>query len=119
MIRGSVAFNEARIPLTVIGNKELEVEAVVDTGFTSRLSLPPDIIHDLGLLWDSIERCTLADGSQCIFDVYWAEIVWFGERRLIKVDEADISPIIGMKLMQDCELKMEVCQGGLVTICKL
>lgn len=48
MIRGIVDEDEARIPLIVIGKKELEIEAVVDTGFTSQLSLPANIIQDLG-----------------------------------------------------------------------
>jgi clan AA aspartic protease len=119
MINGKVDLDEARISIIVIGNKEIEIEAVVDTGYTSRMSLPPGIIGDLGLKWDSIERSTLADGSVCIYDVFLGEVIWFDERRLIKIDEADVSPLIGMTLLQGCELKMEVCQGGDVTIRKL
>jgi len=119
MIRGLVDDDEARIPLIVIGNKELEVEAVVDTGFTSQLSLPPSIIRDLGLMWYKIERSVLADGSECVFDVFLSEVVWFGVRRRVTVDEADISPMIGMKLLQGCVVRMEVCREGELTIDKL
>lgn len=119
MIKGRVDFDEAYIPLRVIGNKEIEIEAVLDTGFTSQLSLPPNVIHELGLKWYKIERSILADGSECIFDVYVAEVIWHGDRRRVTVDEADISPVIGMSLMKGSEVTIEVCQDGSVMIDKL
>ena len=58
----------------------------------------------------------LADGSECVFDVFLAEVNWFGVLRRVTVDEADISPMIGMKLLQGCEMRIEVIRGGLLTI---
>jgi predicted aspartyl protease len=72
MITGAVKSDEARIRLKVIGGqrREQEVEAVIDTGFTGALTLPPALITRLGLRWRSVDRATLADGSTCVFQVY-------------------------------------------------
>lgn len=119
MITGKVDNGEARLAVVVIGKKSRDVEVVVDTGFTAFISLPLELILELGLEWSSIGRSTLADGSECVFDEYLAEIEWFGVREKIVVDEADTSPLLGMSLLNGCELKLQVCQGGEVSIRKL
>ncbi len=118
MIIGAVKSNEARIRLTVRGrrNREQEVQAVVDSGYTGALTLPPALITLLGLRWQSVERATLADGSTCVFRVYVGELVWDGKTRTIQVDEADIDPLIGMRLLRGHELRMQVRARGKVTI---
>ncbi len=47
MITGKVLGDEARIGLKIRGpgGQEQEVEAVVDTGYTASLSLPPAIVR--------------------------------------------------------------------------
>ena len=79
MIAGVVQSDEGRIRLKVKGPKgEREVEAIVDTGFTAYLTLPPTLIAALGLQWQRVESFTLADGSECLFDVYVAKVEWDG-----------------------------------------
>ena len=55
MITGTVHAREGRIRLKVRGprRREREIEAVIDTGFTASLSLPPSVIASLGLNWKS------------------------------------------------------------------
>lgn len=62
MIRGSVQSEEARIHLKVRGprGREREISAIIDTGFTASLTLPPAVISTLKLRWHSSERGTLA-----------------------------------------------------------
>src|SRR4051794_14634992 len=100
MITGPGRADEGRIRLKVKGlrGREQEVEVVIDTGFTASLTLPPAVVSALGLRWQSLERFTLADGSQCIFDVYLAKVVWDGKVRQILVNEAGGDPLIGMRL---------------------
>ena len=83
MITGIVREREGRIRLKVRGprGQEQEIEAVVDTGYTASLSLPPWVVASLGLRWKSFGRGILADGSECLFDVYEAKIVWDGRVR--------------------------------------
>jgi predicted aspartyl protease len=65
------------------------------------------------------DRGMLADGSECLFDVFEAKVVWDGKTRSILVDEADTDPLVGMTLLAGFELKMEVRSGGKVTIKRL
>jgi len=121
MIIGMVQSGEGRIRLKVRGRRgrELEVEAIVDTGYTAALTLPAAVIAALGLRWQTVDRATLADGSECIFDVYEAKVVWDGKVRDILVDEADTDPLVGMRLLRGHELKMQVCALGRVAIKRL
>jgi clan AA aspartic protease len=121
MIIGTVKADEARIRLKVKGQgeREHEVEAVIDSGFTGALTLPPGLIATLGLRWRSMDRAILADGSTCIFQVYVGKVLWDGKARTILVAEADASPLVGMRLLRGHELKMQVRARGKVTIQRL
>jgi clan AA aspartic protease len=121
MITGAVKADEARISLTVRGRKGRAqlVEAVVDSGYTGTLTLPPALITLLGLRWQSTQRATLADGSTCVFQVYVGKVVWDSKVRRILVDEANADPLIGMRLLRGHELKMQVRYRGKVTIKRL
>jgi clan AA aspartic protease len=121
MISGAVKADEARIRLTVRGRKgrAQEVEAVIDSGYTGALTLPPALITLLGLRWQSTQRATLADGSTCVFQVHVGKVVWDGKVRRILVDEADADPLVGMRLLRGHELKMQVRYRGKVTIKRL
>lgn len=121
MIIGLIKAGEGRIRVKVKGfrGREQEVEAVIDTGYTASLTLPPALIGALGLRWQTVAHVTLADGSARILDVYEAKVVWDGKVRSILVDEADTDPLIGMRLLRGHELKMQVRARGKVTIKRL
>ena len=121
MITGVVKSDEGRIRLKVKGprGREQEIEAVIDTGYTASLTLPSALVAALGLRWRSVDRGTLADGSECLFDVYEAKVVWDGKVRDILVDDADADPLLGMRLLRGHELKMHIRARGKVTIKRL
>lgn len=121
MITGVVEGREARIRLKARGprGREREVEVVIDTGFTASLSLPPALISSLGLRWQRIGRGLLADGSECVYDVYEAKVMRDGNERRILVDEADADPLVGTTLLSGYELTIQVRAGGKVTIKRL
>jgi clan AA aspartic protease len=121
MITGVVKSDEVRVRLAVTGlrGRKQEVEAVIDTGFTASLTLPHALIATLGLRWRSVDRATLADGSECLFDVYQGKVLWDGKVRRVLVDEADADPLIGMRLLRGYELKIQVRARGKVTIKRL
>jgi predicted aspartyl protease len=81
--------------------------------------LPAHLIAQLNLNWQKVDRGTLADGSECLFDVFEATVVWDGQLRRILVDEADTDPLVGMSLLRGYELRVEVCPHGLVEIAPL
>ena len=93
-------------------------DAIVDTGFNGWLSLPPDLIAELDLKWKRRGRAILGDGSECVFNVYEAVIAWDEALVTIPVDEADSEPLVGMSLMEDYELTMQIFEGGFVELRK-
>lgn len=73
MITGYVSDNrEAVIALHVfdLQGHLHEIEAVIDTGFTGFLTLPPMLIGEWQLRWRSYEQAVLADGQVSTFEVY-------------------------------------------------
>jgi predicted aspartyl protease len=110
---------EAVISLVVRGihEQEREIEAVIDTGFSGYLTLPPSLNL---CTWPPLENSaaghTCRRGSLRVFDVYAATVLWDGQARIVEVDAADAEPLVGMGLMQGYDLHIEVVEGGTVTI---
>jgi clan AA aspartic protease len=122
MITGVVNVEfEPIIPLSIrrADGTILTQDAIVDTGFNGWLSLPPDLITQLNLTWKRRGRAVLGDGSECVFDVYEASLVWDGTLITIPVDEADSEPLVGMSLMEGYQLTMQIFAGGQVELRKV
>ena len=121
MIVGSVRGREPLIWLTVRGfrGRKQEIEAVVDSGYTGWLTLPPTTIAALNLRWRTFGRGILAEGSVSAFDVYQANVVWDDRVRSVFVDEFAATPLVGMAMMRGYEYKMQVRARGKVTIKRL
>ena len=112
------AAYEPVVTLAVQGpqGRTRETEAVVDTGFNGYLTLPPELVADLGLRLAGTGSGVLADGSVVEFDVHFCTVHWDGHQRLIRVNVADTTPLIGMRLLHSHNLKIEVVDGGRVVI---
>ena len=121
MIVGIVQRREPRVRLTILGfrGRQQDIEAVVDTGYTGWLTLPPTLIAALNLRWRTFGRGILADGSVSTFDVYQAKVVWDDRVRPLFVDKFDATPLLGMALLRGYEYKMQVRARGKVTIKRL
>ena len=121
MMQGYVNKNyEATILVVVRNNAKLKsINAVIDTGFTGFLSLPNDIITELGLPWSYRDRGTLGDGSEVLFDIYDAVAIWDGKTKEIEVNSAETDPLIGMSMLRGYRLQVDTIEGGLVVITDL
>jgi clan AA aspartic protease len=119
MILGNVSLRcEAMLPLVVdnANGKQQVIDAVIDTGFNGFLTLPPEIISKLDLPWSGSDTVTLGDGSETLFDIYSARIIWDGQLREIDIAESETEPLIGMGLLYGYKLQIEVIERGIVTI---
>jgi clan AA aspartic protease len=119
MIRGVVnARREGIVRLRVRGpgGVELDVDAIVDSGFTSSLTLPAATITSLGLVRQSGSGAVLADGSIRQFDLFAAEVEWAGTWRAVLVSAIGNEPLLGMRLMADHKLVIHVVPVGAVEI---
>ena len=122
MIGGVVnARVEAIVSLRVRGpgGSELDVDAVVDSGFTASLALPPSTVVTLGLARQSGGGAVLADGSVRQFDIYAAEVAWDGSWRQVLVSAVGAEALLGMRLLAGHELRIAVVPGSSVEITPL
>jgi clan AA aspartic protease len=119
MIYGVVNLRrEATLPL-VVGNAEKQqqvVDTVIDTGFNGFLSLPSTVIATLNLPWSASDIVTLGDGSQTLFDIYTAMVIWDGQYREIDIAESETEPLLGMALLYGYRLQVDNIEGGIVKI---
>jgi clan AA aspartic protease len=104
-----------RLDLQGLGARQ-QVEAIIDTGFNGFLTLPASLIAEMKLPWLYRHHGELADGSIQIFDVHEATIVWNGMPRSVEAEAIDSNPLLGMSLMIDHELRIEVRPGGQAAI---
>ncbi|MEO1636194.1 MAG: clan AA aspartic protease [Cyanobacteria bacterium J06631_9] len=109
---------EAILPLAISnskGNPEL-IDTIIDTGFSGFLSLLSETIATLELPWSASNIATLGDGSETLFDLYTATVIWDGQYREIYVAESETEPLIGMALLYGYQLQINAVEGGSVQV---
>lgn len=119
MIQGVVnAAYEPIVTLAIQGpsGQSREIEAVVDTGYNGYLTLPPAVALALGLPFVTTNPAFLADGSEVTFDVYSVTVLWDGRLRDVDAHMSDATPLVGMRLLHDHDLSIQVRAGGRVVI---
>lgn len=105
-----------RLPVRGPRGQDQVIEAIVDTGFTGALTLPPGVIASLGLPWRTRGSAVLANGSIDQFDIHAGTVIWDGVPRSILVEAADTNPLVGMRLIHGHDLRIRAIQGGAVEI---
>ena len=119
MIRGEVdARREARVPLTLRGpsGRQRDEQVLIDTGYTGDITLPIEVVRELGLNWHSTAFGELADGTRGERDRYLAEVLWMGQWRPVPVIALGGTPMLGTKLLQGHRLTVEIVPDGVVAI---
>ena len=119
MIEGFVNANhEAVVSLSLRGSEgqSKEVEAVIDTGYSGSLTLPPRLVAELGLPYVFSSSATLADNTEVAFPVHRVTALWDSRQRHIETDAVGTTPLIGMELLDSHSLYVEVESGGRVII---
>ncbi len=89
---------------------------MIDKGFTGFLTLPAALVADLRLRYRGRGWATLADGSEVPFDIYGVTVHWDGLPRHIEADEADSTPLVGMRMLERHNLNIDAEDGGSVVI---
>ena len=94
-------------------------DATVDTGFTGFLTLKPGAIAQLGLPYVTNQPVVLADGTVGHYDVHAGSVVWYGQERIIPIYSVDSDPLVGMALLWNSRLTMDIVTNGPVSIIPL
>ena len=119
MIEGLVnAAYEPVVPLTVRGptGETRELDAVIDTGFNRFLTLPSTLVAELALPFIGVSRVVLANGSEETLDMHDVTVLWDGQARNVDAFVADVTPLVGMSLLDGYALHVHVRDGGRVVI---
>ncbi len=119
MITGTVnAQRDAviRIEIRDAGDERFIFDAAIDTGFNRVLTAPSSVINALGLPLTATEPVELGNGGIVLFDVYEVQVMWNGEWRQVNAHATDTFPLVGMELLEGYELRIQVAEGGAVTI---
>ena len=119
MIEGFVNTRlEAVVPLSLRGPQvpEREVDAVIDTGYSGSPALPPSPVAELELPYVLSSRATLADDTEVGFNVYSVTALWDSRPRRIEADAVGSTPLVGMALLDNHDLSIQIREGGRVVI---
>lgn len=119
MMSGYVNTNrEAIIQIAIAGdNKKLKsVRAIIDTGFTGDLTLPRNVVDELGFTLRGFQRVILGDGSLQYFEMFVGSVIWDGQVRQIEINAAETDSLVGMGLLENYKLEMEGRPSGEVRI---
>lgn len=122
MMTGAVnSALDATLSITVHGTagQSVQVDAVIDTGYSGFLTLPRSTIAALGLAWLCRQQSQMADGSIRILDVFMATVIWDGQPCLVEVEDLGLHSLIGMNLMHGFDLRIQVKVGGSVSLAAL
>lgn len=119
MIVGAVdAMGDAVVELTIAGADQYSARLpfVVDTGFSGDVTLPAELADALDLRFTGMGHTRLGDGSLSNFPIREASIRWDGVTRIVEVEVSETEPLLGMRLLDGHELRIDVLPGGTVTI---
>jgi len=119
MISGTMRSSTAAVVrLLALGTegRNQEVDAIVDTGFTGELTLPPETVISLDLAYHGRTTGVLADGSEKLLYIFEAAVLWGSQARRVAVYAAEATPLLGMGLLYGHELNIQVVEEGNVSI---
>ena len=115
MIRGSLSERLEPLVVLEISNGDGHYhpfEALLDTGFSAHLTLPPDAVSRLGLKHARYTSVTLADGQEIQASIYMGAMKWFGRIMEVEIIAADSPPLLGMSLLVNCKITIRAHPGG-------
>lgn len=109
---------EAVVPLRVRGpsGDELQIAAVIHTGYSGSLTLPAGVAASLGLARRSGGRAVLADGSVRRFNTFATEVFWGGSWMGVVASAVGDETLLGMSLLSGRGLWVETVPGGAVEV---
>ena len=80
------------------------------------LILPVDLVVELRLPFLQTNEAALANGDELSFNVHHATVLWDGQLRNIEAYAMGNTPLVGMLLLDNHNLNIDVERGGRVLI---
>lgn len=116
--RGDGAGLEAWVEIDIAGNDGVfrTLAAIIDTGFTGWLTVPPFVMLELGLTPSGNAQSTMANGIEAESVFCDATVDWHDNAVDVLVDIMDSTPLIGTDLLAGSRLAIDWWDGGEVII---
>ena len=92
------------------------LRCTLDTGFDGDIALPSGSIERLGLVPSDILNVTIANSARVSMAKYNARINWHGQLVDAELLQTNHESVIGMALLQNSTLTLQVWDGGDVLI---
>lgn len=99
--------------------RSISFDATIDTGFTGFLTQRPDAIAQLRLPFVTNRPAVLADGAIGHYNVHVGRVIWHDQQCQIPIYSIDSDPLVGMALLWNSRLTMDIVPGGPITIIPL
>ena len=106
----------ALMKIELAGYGPVPLAAIIDTGFTEWLALPPNMIGRLGLRAKGRETLKFANSTIGEVDLYEARVNWCGNWLTIDVHEIEDHPTIGMELLRGYRVVFDALGEGVVDV---
>ena len=109
-------YPTAQLEIEGVGSASLPLAAVIDTGFTEWLALPPDMVDQLGLRFVDRERLMFGNSASEDIEVYEARVKWCEEWHTIRVHQVPDDPAIGMELLRGHRIEFDALRDAEIDV---
>lgn len=117
MMLGHVRDKFPRLTLSLPGRQgELSIEFIVDTGFEGQLALPQAVLRELEAVSLGNRPVAFADGATYPCQFFQIMLDWEEELRPVEIIVLEGKPLLGVELMEESLLQVEMTTGGQVSI---
>jgi len=101
-----------RLKLISAMDEEIELSAIIDTGYNGEVILSENKIQEMGLEFLGTIDTELADGRIVELDLFRGRIKWFGRIQEVAVGASrSEDALLGTLLLADCELDINFKDG--------
>ncbi len=110
--------NQIIVRLTLLDKvgQKLEIDTILDTGFSDYLMVPSTVVRELGLVEIDTVQAIMADGRGASLSVCEVRMEWDGDEQSIPVFVGGGKALLGMSMLRGCLGTFEFFPGGISTI---
>ncbi len=88
------------LPFLTFSINSIEVEAIIDTGFSGTAMIPRTLVEKLKLPGVAFTEYIAADGEIAYSEVFEAEVGWLGQKQRLAIITSDSDlALVGMELL--------------------
>ena len=109
---------EATVPITLVtsARSEIELTAIIDTGYSGYLAIPKRMALEYGLTRLLPRKVKLGDGTRKSLDYFSGEVLWNGHKSRIRILATKDEFLLGLGLLAELRLNVRFRIGDPVVV---